>query len=263
VVLAVNGGFVAWWVGADQFGGPGLTLLLLVAMMIRHFNTTSVYALFCFGFERRLALTGLADGVATVALSAAFVTMFGIVGAPLGAIAAVVLLSGPLNIAALSREMGVGRGRLLTTLGPWFWRFAVMVTVAGVAGVWLRPSTFPLLALLGGTAALLYSLLVLAPLLESPAGVYLRPLLARVRGTVTSVTSPKGDSPLATLRFLAGFRQVTPPGVVSLGATEGTVAVVIPVSASVIASYEQIPEKGDSHLCGGKGDCPRCAGSQR
>ena len=47
VVLAVNGGFVAWWVGPEQFGGIGLTVLLLAAMMIRHFNTTNVYALFC------------------------------------------------------------------------------------------------------------------------------------------------------------------------------------------------------------------------
>ena len=70
VVLAVNAGFVRWWVGPDQFGGLPLTLLLLAAMMIRHFNTTNVYALFCFGHERRLALTGLADGIATLALSA-------------------------------------------------------------------------------------------------------------------------------------------------------------------------------------------------
>lgn len=185
VVLAVNGGFVAWWVGPDQFGGIGLTVLLLTAMMIRHFNTTNVYALFCFGLERRLALTGLADGLATLALSALFVSLFGMAGAPLGAIAGVLLVGGPLNIAALSRETGVERWRVVTTLGPWFWRFAIMVAVAGVAGVWLKPFTFPMLALLGGTAGLLYALLVVAPLLQSPAGIYLRPLLTRLRGTVT------------------------------------------------------------------------------
>ena len=76
-------------------------------MMIRHFNTTNVYALFCFGHEKRLALTGLADGVATLALSAALVSAFGLAGAPLGAIAGVVLVSAPLNLGALSRETSV------------------------------------------------------------------------------------------------------------------------------------------------------------
>ena len=78
-------------------------------MMIRHFNTTNVYALFCFGHERRLALTGLADGIATLALSAALVRAFGLAGAPIGAIAGVVLVSAPLNLGALSRETGVPR----------------------------------------------------------------------------------------------------------------------------------------------------------
>jgi O-antigen/teichoic acid export membrane protein len=199
-VLAVNAGFVTWWVGPNQFGGVGLTLLLLSAMIIRHFNTTSVYALFCFGLERRLALTGLADGLVTLALSLVFVKLFGIVGAPLGAIAGVLLVGAPLNIAALSRETGVERHRLLTTLGPWFWRFVVVSAIAGLTGAWLRPSTFPLLALMGGAAGVLYTVVVVTPLLRSPAGVYLRPLLARLKGTVTFMTSPKGDSHVSVTR---------------------------------------------------------------
>ena len=71
-VLAVNSGFVAWWVGPDQFGGIALTALLLTAMMVRHFNTSNVYALFCFGHERRLALTSLADGLVTLVANQQF-----------------------------------------------------------------------------------------------------------------------------------------------------------------------------------------------
>jgi O-antigen/teichoic acid export membrane protein len=197
VVLTVNGGFVTWWVGADQFGGIGLTILLLGAMMVRHFNTTNVYALFCFGLERRLALTGLADGLATLVLSAVFVKLFGIAGAPLGAMAGVLLVGAPLNVSALSRETGVGRWRLLGTLGPWFWRFAVLIAIAGVTGTWLRPSTFPLLALMGGTAGTLYCVVVVTPLLRSPAGVYLRPLLSRVKGAATALMPPRRDAPAA------------------------------------------------------------------
>jgi O-antigen/teichoic acid export membrane protein len=181
VVLAVNGGFVAWWVGPEQYGGAGLTLLLLAAMMIRHFNTTNVYALFAFALDRRLALTGLADGVTTLVLSYAFVSLFGIAGAPLAAIGGVLLVSGPLNLAALSRETGVGHFGLLRTLGPWLWRFAVLLAVVGTAGARLQPSSFGLLALTGAAAGALYAAAVVTPLMRSPAGVYLRPVLARVK----------------------------------------------------------------------------------
>jgi O-antigen/teichoic acid export membrane protein len=189
IVLAVNAGFVRWWVGPDQFGGMALTLLLLAAMIIRHFNTTNVYALFCFGREKRLALTGLADGVATLALSAALVSTLGLAGAPLGAIAGVVLVSAPLNVGALSRETGVSRWQIVSTLAPWLWRFAMVAAIAGAVGASVQPSSFPWLAVLGGSAAVLYSLAVVAPLLRSPAGIYLRPLIGRISGAVTGLTT--------------------------------------------------------------------------
>jgi O-antigen/teichoic acid export membrane protein len=198
IVLAVNGGFVRWWVGPDQFGGVPLTLLLLAAMIIRHFNTTNVYALFCFGHEKRLALTGLADGAATLAVSAALVSTFGLAGAPLGAIAGVLLVSAPLNLTALSRETGAPQWQIVSTLGPWLWRFAMVAAIAGVAGASVRPSSFPWLAVLGGSAALLYSLAVVAPLLRSPAGVYLRPLIGRVTGVAAGLTARNRDNVSAT-----------------------------------------------------------------
>lgn len=194
IVMAVNPGFVRWWVGPDQFGGFPLTLLLLAAMMIRHFNTTNVYALFCFGHEKRLALTGLADGVATLALSAVLVSAFGLAGAPLGAIAGVVLVSAPLNLGALSRETSVPRWQIVSTLGPWLWRFAIVAAIAAAVGASVQPSSFPWLAVLGGSAALLYSLAVVAPLLWSPAGAYLRPLIRRVRSAVSGLTARNRDN---------------------------------------------------------------------
>ena len=89
VVLAVNQGFVTWWVGPDQFAGIGLTLLMLAAMLARHFNTTNVYALFCFGHERRLALTALADGFVTIAAGIGLVAAFGMAGGALASLAGV------------------------------------------------------------------------------------------------------------------------------------------------------------------------------
>jgi hypothetical protein len=196
-VLAVNAGFVRWWVGPEQFGGLALTLLLLAAMIIRHFNTTNIYALFCFGHERRLALTGLADGVVTLIISTLLVRAFGLLGAPLGAIAGVILVSAPLNLAELSRETGVSRGRIVSTLAPWAWRFAVVAAVAGLTGAWIQPASFVFLAILGAAAGLFYALAVVAPLLRSPAGAYLRPLLVRAKGVVSGITS-RGRDGLST-----------------------------------------------------------------
>ena len=65
-VLAVNQGFVTWWVGAGQYAGLSLTVLLLLVMLLRHWNTTTSYTLFAFGRERRVAVTALMDGVVTL-----------------------------------------------------------------------------------------------------------------------------------------------------------------------------------------------------
>jgi hypothetical protein len=168
-----------------------LTVLLLAAMMIRHFNTTNVYALFCFGFERRLALTGLADGVVTLGASYVFVRAFGIAGAPIGALAGVLLVSAPLNIAALARETGVARAQMLAALGPWLSRLALAMGIAALAGRLVQPAAFLPLAVLGGVAGLVYAVAVVAPLMRSPAGEYLRPFASRL-GRIVPIAVLRG-----------------------------------------------------------------------
>ena len=66
VVLAVNQGLVGRWVGADHYGGSLLTGLLLLSMLLRHWNLTVGYALFAFGFEKRLCITALLDGLVSI-----------------------------------------------------------------------------------------------------------------------------------------------------------------------------------------------------
>jgi O-antigen/teichoic acid export membrane protein len=200
VVLAVNAGFVRWWVGADQYGGLVLTGLLLVAMVVRHFNTTNVYALFCFGHERRLALTGLADGLVALAAGWVLVTIFGVAGAPLGALAGVLLVSGPLNVRALSAETGVPAWQFVTTIRPWLFRFLAVASVAIAAGLLLRLSTFASLALLGAAAALFYAVAVVTPLMASPAGVYLRPLVSALRRWMPFGPARPSKAPVSAAR---------------------------------------------------------------
>jgi O-antigen/teichoic acid export membrane protein len=178
VVLSVNHGFVAWWVGPEQYAGFGLTLLMLSAMMARHFNTTNVYALFCFGHERRLALTALADGLVTIAAGIAFVSAFGVVGGPLAALVAVLVVSVPLNVRALSAETGTSRAELFRSVTPWAVRFVVAAAIAAVGGRLVHPATFVTLALTVIASAAIYIAAVATSVLQSPAGIYLQPLLA-------------------------------------------------------------------------------------
>jgi len=186
IVLGVNRGFISWWVGPEQFAGFGLTVLMLAAMMARHFNTTNVYALFCFGQERRLALTALADGIVTIGAGIVFIAAFGMTGGPLAALLAVLVVSIPLNLRALSSATGVSRGELVASLAPWAVRFLAVAVVLTVAGTLLHPASFAALALAAGASAAIYTLAIASAVLESPAGVYLQPLLASASRRFTS-----------------------------------------------------------------------------
>jgi len=132
VVLATNEGFVAWWVGDGQFAGVGLTVLMLTGMVLRHFNTTIIYTLFCFGNERRLALTTIAEGIGSTALMFLLVPMLGLYGAALGPLAATCLIGLPNNLYALAREQQTSTLSLLMPLRPWLARIAILLSCLAV-----------------------------------------------------------------------------------------------------------------------------------
>lgn len=186
VVLAVNPGFVAWWVGAQQFGGMTLSALLVANMLLRHWNVTAVYAIFCFGYERRISLVVLLDGLVTAGATALAVWLFGVVAAPLGSILGVLAVSLPGNLSALARETDSTLPKLVASLWPWLWRLVLVAGVAvGISLAW-RPSGFFALAATGAVVGLLYVGALLPVALRPPLVHYLRPrlapLLARVSG---------------------------------------------------------------------------------
>jgi O-antigen/teichoic acid export membrane protein len=181
VILAVNGPFVTWWIGAEYYGGLGLTALLLLVVLLRHWNATAVFALYSFERERRTTLTTAADGLVTVGASALFIVLFGIKGAPLGSLVGVALVSLPANLSALAGSLGVSRARLVAPLWGWGWRFGLVAAglvalgrvyqLGGIVGVAVA-------AALGGTA---YLVVMLPVVLKSPLGERLLPawLVAR------------------------------------------------------------------------------------
>jgi O-antigen/teichoic acid export membrane protein len=130
LVVVVNEGFVSWWVGAARFGGFELTAALVAGMFVRQVNFAAVYTLFCFGYERRLALTAVADGVAGVAAMLVLVPVMGPVGAALSLVAATVTVSLPANLRALGRETGLPPLAFLAFWKGWALRLAVVLVAA-------------------------------------------------------------------------------------------------------------------------------------
>jgi O-antigen/teichoic acid export membrane protein len=176
-VIAINGSFVQWWVGPQQYGGLGLTLLLVAGMLVRHLNTTTSYAVFSFGHERRLALTALADGAVTVIASVVLLRFMGAAGAAVGALVGVLSVSLIANFIALGRELGIPVLAPLKDLGGWFARFAVAAIASVMIAMWHpAPGVWQVIAR-GSVAAVVYGVLIWTFVLHGPLGAYLRPIL--------------------------------------------------------------------------------------
>lgn len=187
VVLAVNQGFVARWVGAAQYGGFWLTALIVLNMLLRHWDLTIAHSLLCFGYERRLCMTALLDGVVSIGLVLILLWLYGLPGAPLGQIIGTFLVSLPLNLSALAAESGLTRWEMLRPLAPWFVRFVLLAAACGaLARVW-TPEGFLLIGLTAAGVGLVYVAVMFHVALREPLGRYVRPRLSPLRTRVFRV----------------------------------------------------------------------------
>jgi O-antigen/teichoic acid export membrane protein len=180
--LVLNRSFVSWWVGANQYGGVRLTLVLMSLLVLRHWSRTLVNTIFCFGYERWISLVSLADGSVTVTAAIVLVHFFGSIGAPMGGIVGVCLVSLPVNLWALSKELNTNARRLLVPFRGWAFRLSLLVLLA----VFLQRSfywhSFPGMAVIGAGTILVYVLIMLPVMLSPPCSEYLKPLLQQLRG---------------------------------------------------------------------------------
>jgi O-antigen/teichoic acid export membrane protein len=195
-VVAANGAFVRWWVGADKDLGPGVAGLLVLNMVLRHFSNATALATFCFGDERRIALTTLADGAVALVLGAVGLKLLGPVGAPLGATAGLLLVSVPGHLRALARHAGTSSVALLGPLWPWAWRTAGVVAVcAALAASWPAAHLSGLLVL-SATAVVLYAAGVGPSAFQAPLASYVLPrwkaVLARLPVRLSPGARPGG-----------------------------------------------------------------------
>lgn len=125
LVIVVNEAFVRWWVGDGQYGGLWLTGLIVARMLVRHVSVSLAYSALALGCERRLALIGLAHGLAAAGAMALLLPWFGLEGAVGGSLLAALLVSLPMNALTLAQAAGFSQRRMI--LG-FTWRF---VLVAG------------------------------------------------------------------------------------------------------------------------------------
>jgi O-antigen/teichoic acid export membrane protein len=189
IILAVNPSFVTFWVGAERYGGHVLTILLVLVLLLRHWNLTAVFTLFSYSCDRRIVLTTLADGLVTVAGTVAFTTWGGWSAAPLGSLLGVCLVSLPLNIRAVAASMGVRLTALVRSLGPWAWRFGAAGAACGLMGIRQASGRFTVLMTVTAAAATIYGLLMLPLLRRPPIAHVIRPLGQKLQARFTGLTS--------------------------------------------------------------------------
>jgi O-antigen/teichoic acid export membrane protein len=176
-VIAINAGFVSWWVGRIQYGGLFLTVLFAAQLFMRHWNTTLVYTLFSFGRERRNAVTLLADGIVTVGCSVLLGRWFGIVGVPLGSIVGFALVSLPFNVRGMALDTGIGWRRLFFSHLWWQWRVALVGCVSVLTARLWTAHGFVAVAAEGIVVLAVYSVVMASTVVRPPLGDYVRPRL--------------------------------------------------------------------------------------
>ena len=175
VILALNGSFVHWWVGGEQYAGHTLTVLFAVHLVVRHLNVTFIYGLFCFGQERRISITNLLDGALSLAAGLTLIRVLGPAGAVVGSLAAVLIVSLPANLLALARETGTTPWALGSQVWPWLWRFGILASGSAALPLVWTPAGVPAMVAVGTGISAIYTAAMLQGLSNGPLGVYARP----------------------------------------------------------------------------------------
>ncbi|HTS47007.1 MAG TPA: oligosaccharide flippase family protein [Bryobacteraceae bacterium] len=178
IVLLLNRWFVDWWVTAHQYGGFFLTLAILINLVVRHWTAVGANTVFFFGHQRRISLTNVTDGIVSALATLLFVKLWGPVGAAFASVTGACLISLPLNLTAIARDLGIGVWRVIwAMLGNWIWRFALVAGATGWVATRWSPKSLQeaIVALISVTVA--YGLTVLPNIFRAPLSNYTRPLL--------------------------------------------------------------------------------------
>ena len=180
VVLAINHAFIWTWVGKEHFGGFGLTLLMLVALLLRHLNTGAIYTIFAFGRERRIAIVNLVDGLVSMTVAYLLIPVVGIIGATLGLIVGVILVSLPANYSALLSITGSSSRDFLRPLSRWIFRLVPLAVLCSIIQTWLEPQSLLGVALIGFVVMTTYIAVMRTIILQPPLSQYVPERIIRL-----------------------------------------------------------------------------------
>lgn len=193
-IAGTNRAFTALWVGESFFGGAGLTAALIANMLVRLWNATTIYAIFAFGYEKRISLTTLGDGILTIGLMILLVPHIGLIGAPIASITSVILISLPWNLSALATEVQVSVVRQILELAGWFIRFAAVLGLTIWVDRSFSPSGFYSIFGLSLLVTCAYVVLMLPLVRRAPLRGYVQPVLANLRTRIGQADWRRDDT---------------------------------------------------------------------
>jgi O-antigen/teichoic acid export membrane protein len=199
VILAVNKGFVQKWVGPDQFLGFWFTVWIVVGMLLRHLNGTTVYSLFCFGKERFISIVALCDSVCFAVLTYFFVRLFGTIGIPLASIASVSLVSLPWTLRELKGVTGLSVWAQLTPVREWFLPFSVVGVAVGIGVQFFNPSSYYACAIVVTLVVAIYFAVEYPVIRRSLWGNRLRDVGRQMTASMNAFFRPRLRPPLTDL----------------------------------------------------------------
>jgi len=181
IVLAVDRGFVGWWVGAPQFAGGKVLFLLTTSMVLNHWWIATIFAIFSFGYERRISVTTIANGLLTIGATIVCTRFFGLAGAPIASLFGLAVVGLPATLLAVAHETERSVMALLLSLLPWAWRFVLFTGAVALAERQWAPSSVVTLAATTIAVGLVYTVVMLPLAFREPLGTYARPRLVALR----------------------------------------------------------------------------------
>ncbi len=172
VVFSLNQLIVKMWVGESRYAGDSFTFFTLLAMTIRHLSFTFSHTLFVFNYNILNTLIGLLDSLLYVIGISIFVQKFGLISIPYCSIGSVILVTIPITVYLLAKELKQTRYQILLWIFSWVWKFILIVLIL----YFLKNDEFHLNMyeeiLLSGLFSLVYILLQISIFKQYPLDNY-------------------------------------------------------------------------------------------
>lgn len=179
----LNRDVVRLWVGSALYGGQTLSALIGISSLLTLLTTAIYHVLFANGLIETTSKISLVAGAAKILLLAVLLPWLGLIAVPVATTAAIVIVTGPRYLRALSVTFSLDGGqdrRLIVSLlsGP-----MICVTVAPLLAKAPGAPSWPTAALKAVVVLgiLCGTILALQPVARRDAATALAPLLGRVR----------------------------------------------------------------------------------